>query len=144
MSEGPRPAHDALLDAVDRVTDAGREAHSARSVGKPPRPSGARTRAVTGFALLALASFFSVRSLRDPFPVAPETVTAHTMQAIDMVRLGVEEYREQTGRLPSSLEEIGLDGLGLTYIVTAGVYDVTGVDGWGDLIGYHGEPGVTP
>ena len=80
--------------------------------------------------------------VRDPYSVAPEVLTADAINLVDGARLAVEDYWQREGTLPPDLAAVGLADLPVTYIRTDDAFDITAVDGDGDVIGYHGEKEV--
>ncbi len=132
-----------LQDAVDRIqTDLEKPTSSPSTKVEQRRLPPWMT--WVAVVVLVAAAVVGWNRNRDPFAVAPEDVTLQTIQAIDLARGAVEDYRAEHGRLPTSLDDVGLGALPLGFSLHEGAYDITGTDGWGDPVGYHGDAGGAP
>jgi hypothetical protein len=144
MDGGTTPDADRTLqDAVDRIQTDLEKPGSGKTTAATPRRL-APWMAWVAAVLLLGAAVWGWNRHSDPFAVAPEDVTLQTIQAIDLARGAVENYRAERGQLPTSLDDVGLGALPLDFSLHEGGYDITGTDGWGDPVGYHGDLGGAP
>lgn len=143
-----RPPRLSSADLVQAVTAAASSAPTPRQPEEPAPPSSAqrrqRTLALLSAVGLAASAWLLWSGLSDPFPTDPVAETENAVRIVEVAREAVEEYWAREGVLPPSLAAIGLDGLPVEYVRGEGSFDLTTTDGWGEPLGYHGEPEVTP
>ena len=134
-----RPTRADFNEALDQATQPRPQPPTPLAV-----PGGLRGRYHPIWILLSVAVlggslWVASMGMRDPFPLDAQAMTADAVTMVDAARVAVEEYWQREGTLPQDLSAVGLGALPVTYIRSAGSFDVTAPDGWGDLVGYHGE-----
>jgi hypothetical protein len=129
-----------LASAIDAAEEArSRVAEASTTTG--PQESRSPRRAVLGgvsLVLMVVAGAWGWAAWSDPVEIDPQVVTSDAVLAVEMTRLEVESFAERTGRLPRDLAEVGLENVGVEYVIDDSGFELRATDGWGDVIGYRG------
>ena len=137
-----RRAIEAAHDA--RSTTAPDDPEFASEDRRPPphrAPSSPRGLAVASVIAALLMGVWGWRGWTNPIEADPQAATWDAALMIETARIEIDEFVARTGHPPASLEEVGLDGLGVTYAVVDGGWDLSAQDGWGDVVGYRSRGG---
>jgi hypothetical protein len=146
---GTSPEKKALLEAFDTVlkTQAEeREAERASAEARRRRRGTSRLLMVVCATILGFTSvYLYVERPEWVFPTPPEAESVAVREASLRVGLAnavqhIERYRRQTGQLPTSLQQAGAHGAGISFERTASGYRLVG-EGNGVRVSYiSGEP----
>jgi hypothetical protein len=96
---------------------------------------------VASLVALAVTLALGGRRLAAPRPDA-DVVLQATIQAIETARGAVEAYRDSTGSLPVSLDDVGLGELPLAYTRSATTFRIAALSPQGDSVGYQSPAGA--
>ncbi len=92
-----------------------------------PRRAGPRPAllAVLAVLLVSLIAWNLSAGRRQPVVVSPEKVEASAQLTIYIVAQAIETYRDTTRTMPRNLEDLGVDGVGITYTPARSTYTLT-------------------
>lgn len=120
-------------DSVQEVLERAAEAEAARGQKSTPSNPALSSGPVLGGVALVFAAvvFYNVQALSGPaVPVTPEEAEVSSGISVMIATQAIEAYREEHGRLPESLEELGFPTGSLNYQVEGDTYRlIVSVDG---------------
>jgi mRNA-degrading endonuclease toxin of MazEF toxin-antitoxin module len=120
-----------------------------RAVNAPkpggPRHAGPRPAllAVLAVLLVSLIAWNLTAGRRPPVVVSPDKVEASARLTVYLVAQAIETYRDTTRTLPRNLEDLGVDGVGITYAREASTYTLT-VEIGGTQLTYRSGESLEP
>lgn len=88
---------------------------------------------VASVACLAVIGW-NIRRMYVDDTVTPDRVRVGTEIGVELAQRQILKFRSRTGRWPSSLAEVDMDGWALTYRADDARFDVSGSDGAGGII----------
>jgi mRNA-degrading endonuclease toxin of MazEF toxin-antitoxin module len=120
-----------------------------RAVNAPkpggPRRAGPRPAllAVLAVLLVSLIAWNLTAGRRQPVVVSPDKVEASARLTVYLVAQAIETYRDTTRTLPRNLEDLGVDGVGITYTPDRSTYTLA-VEIGGTQLTYRSGESLEP
>jgi len=138
-----------MQDKKERARDYVAEIMRQRAANAPkpggPRRAGPRPAllALLAVLLLSLIAWNLTAGRRQPVVVSPDQEEASAQLTVYLVAQAIETYRDTTRTLPRNLEDLGVDGVGITYTPGGSTYTLT-VEIGGTQLTYRSGESLEP
>lgn len=132
MSLPPKPSGSDYADSVRDVLEHAARTDEATSRRQSPKSTTLARGPVVLVVAVVFAGvlYYNVRSFsRPPAPLPPEAAEVSAGITVMIATQAVEAYRDEHGRLPASLDELGFPTEGLEYRVDGDSYELTVSEG---------------